>query len=144
MLCQRVNGMSVIPAKPKLLWSLEQCCVTESHIAIDSLNSSTTKRYRNASNQDMVRKRSGDISADPSHPAHNLFKRLPAGRRYRAVYTKSIINTDSFILRSLSDELLPVTEHEENLFASNSLLLIHTPYNCTNQLLHCIGHRLLF
>jgi len=30
-----------------------------------------------------VRKRAGNISADPSQPGHNLFEVLPSGRRYR-------------------------------------------------------------
>ncbi|KAI3352127.1 hypothetical protein L3Q82_020938 [Scortum barcoo] len=34
-----------------------------------------------------VRKRTGNISEDPSHPGHNLFHLLPSGRRYRALYS---------------------------------------------------------
>ncbi|KAI3352068.1 hypothetical protein L3Q82_020883 [Scortum barcoo] len=32
-----------------------------------------------------VRKRAGNITADPSHPGHNLFHLLPSSRRYRAL-----------------------------------------------------------
>ncbi|XP_060943815.1 ribonuclease inhibitor-like, partial [Limanda limanda] len=36
-----------------------------------------------------VRKRAGKITADLSHPGHNLFHLLPSGRRYRSLLTKT-------------------------------------------------------
>ncbi len=36
-----------------------------------------------------VSKRAGNISLDPSHPAHSLCERLPSGRRYRALSTRT-------------------------------------------------------
>uniref|UniRef100_A0A8C5H1V1 Reverse transcriptase domain-containing protein n=1 Tax=Gouania willdenowi TaxID=441366 RepID=A0A8C5H1V1_GOUWI len=43
-----------------------------------------------------VRKRAGSITADPSHPAHNLFKLLPSGRLYRSLYAKTTRHKNSF------------------------------------------------
>lgn len=43
-----------------------------------------------------VRKRAGTISADPSHPGHNLFEPLPSGRRYRALYANTKRHKDTF------------------------------------------------
>ncbi len=34
-------------------------------------------------------KRAGKITLYPSHPAHSLFERLPSGRRYRALSTRT-------------------------------------------------------
>ncbi len=41
-----------------------------------------------------VSKRAGKITLYPSHPAHSLFERLPSGRRYRALSTRT--NRNSF------------------------------------------------
>ncbi|KAI3367746.1 hypothetical protein L3Q82_026590, partial [Scortum barcoo] len=59
-----------------------------------------------------VRKRAGNITADSSHPGHNLFQLLPSGRRYRALYAKTIQTQEQFLSSGChSDEhLTPVTE----------------------------------
>ena len=36
-----------------------------------------------------LRKRSNKIINDPSHPAHNIFKPLPSGRRFRSILAKT-------------------------------------------------------
>lgn len=41
-----------------------------------------------------VRKRAGEITADNSHPANNLFQLLPTGRRYRALHAKTSRHLD--------------------------------------------------
>ena len=43
-----------------------------------------------------VRKRAEKITADPSHPGHNLFQLLPSGRRYRSLYAKTTRQKSSF------------------------------------------------
>ncbi|KAI3376906.1 hypothetical protein L3Q82_000156 [Scortum barcoo] len=43
-----------------------------------------------------VRKRAGNITADLSRPGHNLFHLLPSSRHYRALYTKTSRNKNSF------------------------------------------------
>src|SRR4029434_4348794 len=42
-----------------------------------------------------VRKRAGKITADPSHPGHDLFQLLPSGMRYRTLYTKTTRHRNS-------------------------------------------------
>uniref|UniRef100_A0A8C5GZH2 Reverse transcriptase domain-containing protein n=1 Tax=Gouania willdenowi TaxID=441366 RepID=A0A8C5GZH2_GOUWI len=49
-----------------------------------------------------VRKRAGSITADPSHPAHNLFKLLPSGRRYRSLYAKTTRHKNSFFPQAVT------------------------------------------
>ncbi|XP_060793488.1 uncharacterized protein LOC132896569 [Neoarius graeffei] len=49
-----------------------------------------------------VRKRAGNISADPSHPGHKLFKLLPSGRRYRSLYAKTTRHKNSFFPQAVS------------------------------------------
>uniref|UniRef100_A0A8C5I2T0 Phosphodiesterase n=1 Tax=Gouania willdenowi TaxID=441366 RepID=A0A8C5I2T0_GOUWI len=51
-----------------------------------------------------VRKRAGSITADPSHPAHNLFKLLPSGRRYRSLYAKTTHRLAPFALNLTTPE----------------------------------------
>ena len=41
-------------------------------------------------------KRACKIIADPSHPGHHLFQRLPSGRRFRAIKTKTSRHLNSF------------------------------------------------
>src|SRR4029434_1555413 len=41
-------------------------------------------------------KRAGKIIADPSHPGQHLFQRLPSGRRFRAIKTKTSRHLNSF------------------------------------------------
>ena len=41
-------------------------------------------------------KRACKIIADPSHPGHHLFQRLPSGRRFRAIKTKTLRHLNSF------------------------------------------------
>ena len=41
-------------------------------------------------------KRAGKIIADPSHPGHHLFQRLPSGKRFRAIKTKTSRHLNSF------------------------------------------------
>ena len=43
-----------------------------------------------------VRKRAGRIFSDPSHPGNGLFKKLPSGRRFRAIKTKTTCHLNSF------------------------------------------------
>ena len=49
-----------------------------------------------------VRKRAVNISADPSHPAHQLFELLPSGRRYRTLYTKTARHKNSFFPQAVT------------------------------------------
>ena len=49
-----------------------------------------------------VRKRAGKISSDPSHPGHYLFRLLPSGRRYRALYTKTTRYKNSSFPRAVA------------------------------------------
>ena len=49
-----------------------------------------------------VRKRAGNISADPSHPGHNLFELLPSRRRYRTLYTKTSRYKNSFFPQAVT------------------------------------------
>ncbi|KAJ8375448.1 hypothetical protein SKAU_G00060280 [Synaphobranchus kaupii] len=49
-----------------------------------------------------VRKRAGNITADPSHPGHNLFQLLPSGRRYRALYAKTTRHKNSFFPQAVT------------------------------------------
>ncbi|XP_069393579.1 uncharacterized protein [Paralichthys olivaceus] len=49
-----------------------------------------------------VRKRAGNISADPSHPGYKLFKLLPSGRRYRTLYAKTSRFKNSFSPQAVS------------------------------------------
>ncbi len=48
-----------------------------------------------------VRKRSGKITLDPSHPAHSLFEQLPSGRRYRALSTSTTRHRNSFLPQAI-------------------------------------------
>lgn len=41
-------------------------------------------------------RRAGKIIADPSHPGHHLFQRLPSGKRFRAIRTKTSRHLNSF------------------------------------------------
>src|SRR4029434_2435340 len=41
-------------------------------------------------------KRACKIIADPSHPGHHLFQRLPSGRTFRAIKTKTSPHLNSF------------------------------------------------
>ncbi len=43
-----------------------------------------------------VSKRAVKITLDPSHQAHSLFERLPSGRRYRALSTRTTRYRNSF------------------------------------------------
>src|SRR4029434_1421348 len=49
-----------------------------------------------------VRKRAGKITADPSHPGHNLFQLLPSGRCYRTLFAKTTRHTNSFFPLAVS------------------------------------------
>ena len=49
-----------------------------------------------------TRKRASHISADSSHPGHRLFKLLPSGRRYRALYAKTSRHRDSFFPQAVA------------------------------------------
>src|SRR4029434_635323 len=49
-----------------------------------------------------VRKRAGEITADPSHPGHNLFQLLPSGRRYRSLFAKTSRHKNSFFPLAVS------------------------------------------
>ncbi len=49
-----------------------------------------------------VRKRARKITAAPSHPGHNLFERLPSGRRYRALYAKTTRHMNSFFPQAVT------------------------------------------
>ncbi len=51
-------------------------------------------------NMSRVRKRGGNIIADPSHPGHNLFQLLPSGRHYRALYAKTTISSHRLLNQS--------------------------------------------
>ncbi len=48
-----------------------------------------------------VSKRAGKITLDPSHPAHSLFERLPSGRRYRALSTRTTRHRNSFFPQAI-------------------------------------------
>ena len=41
-------------------------------------------------------KRAGKITADPSHPGHHLFQRLPSTKRFRAIRTETSRHLNSF------------------------------------------------
>ena len=41
-------------------------------------------------------RRAGKIIAEPSHPGHHLFQRLPSGKRFRAIRTKTSRHLNSF------------------------------------------------
>ncbi|KAJ8364693.1 hypothetical protein SKAU_G00135240 [Synaphobranchus kaupii] len=43
-----------------------------------------------------TRKRAGQISGDPSHPCHHLFQRLPSGKRFQSIKTKTSRHLNSF------------------------------------------------
>ena len=58
-----------------------------------------------------VRKRAGKISADPSHPGHNLFELLPSGRRYRTMYTNKCIIIIIIINIQTQKQFLPPGRH---------------------------------
>ncbi len=47
-------------------------------------------------------KRAENITADPSHPGHNLFELLPSGRRYRALYAKTTGDMNSFFPQAVT------------------------------------------
>lgn len=49
-----------------------------------------------------VRKRAAKIAADQSHPASDIFRLLPSGRRYRAVRTRTSRHLNSFFPRAIS------------------------------------------
>lgn len=49
-----------------------------------------------------VRKRATKIAADRSHPACDIFRLLPSGRRYRAVRTRTSRHLNSFYPRAIS------------------------------------------
>ncbi|XP_029951133.1 telomere repeats-binding bouquet formation protein 2 [Salarias fasciatus] len=49
-----------------------------------------------------VRKRAGDIAADPSHPAQTLFKLLPSGRRYRSLQARTTRLRNSFFPQAVT------------------------------------------
>src|SRR4029434_5910395 len=49
-----------------------------------------------------VRKRVGKITADPSHPGHNLFQLLPSKGRYRSLFDKTSRHKNSFFPLSVS------------------------------------------
>ncbi len=46
-------------------------------------------------------KRAENITLDPSHPAHSLFERLPSGRRYRALSTRTTRHRNSFFPQAI-------------------------------------------
>ncbi len=48
-----------------------------------------------------VSKRTVKITLDPSNPAHSLFELLPAGRRYRALSTRTTRYRNSFFLQAI-------------------------------------------
>ena len=49
-----------------------------------------------------VRKRAAKIAADQSHPASDIFRLLPSGRRYRAIRTRTSRSLNSFFTRAIS------------------------------------------
>ena len=49
-----------------------------------------------------VRKRAAKIAADQSHPASDIFRLLPSGRRYRAMRTRTSRHLNSFFPRAVS------------------------------------------
>ncbi len=62
-----------------------------------------------------VRKRSGKIPLDPSHPAHSLFELLPSGRRYRALSTRTTRHR-KFLSPSSHEYLILNMEHTTILY----------------------------
>ena len=49
-----------------------------------------------------VRKRASRIVADPSHPAHNLFRKLPSGHRFRSISTRTTRHRNSFFPKAIT------------------------------------------
>ncbi len=62
-----------------------------------------------------MRKRSGKIPLDPSHPAHSLFELLPSGRRYRALSTRTTRHR-KFLSPSSHEYLILNMEHTTILY----------------------------
>ncbi len=48
-----------------------------------------------------VRKRAGEITLDPSHPAQSFFEHLPSGGRYRALSTRTTRHRNSFFSQAI-------------------------------------------
>uniref|UniRef100_A0AAQ6IJQ8 Reverse transcriptase domain-containing protein n=1 Tax=Anabas testudineus TaxID=64144 RepID=A0AAQ6IJQ8_ANATE len=55
-----------------------------------------------------LRKWAVSITADPTHPAHKLFKLLPSGRRHRAIATRTTRHRVSFFPQAVSELNCPI------------------------------------
>ena len=83
------------------------------------------------------RRKAVKITADPSHPADCLFNRLPSGRRYRAIMTKTSRHLNSFFPQAIALINSPCTWA---LWLLSALYFIYLTY-LTILLLHYLhGH----